>query len=85
LRRGHVNRREAIRGIIEDTNPEGKRSILNQQTDTLMAPPRGWHLHEKHVEIDGRFVSGSQFDFGLDLFPTWRAGSRAPAAHPSST
>ena len=33
-----------------------------------MVRPRGWHLHEKHLKVDGHFVSGSLFDFGLYFF-----------------
>jgi malate synthase len=65
---GQINLRDAIRGTIEFTSPEGKCYGLNRQIATLMTRPRGWHLHEKHVKIDGRFVSASLFDFGLYLF-----------------
>ncbi len=67
------NLRDAIRGDIEYTSPEGKRYALDKQTATLLVRPRGWHLHEKHLRIDGRFVSGSLFDFGLYLFHNARA------------
>jgi malate synthase len=65
---GQINLRDAVRGVIDYTSPEGKRYTLAKETATLLVRPRGWHLHEKHVKIDGQFVSGSLFDFGLFLF-----------------
>ena len=57
-----------MRGCIEYTSPEGKRYTLNKQRAVLMVRPRGWHLPEKHVTVDGQPVSGALFDFGLYLF-----------------
>jgi malate synthase len=57
-----------VKGTIEFTGPEGKAYRLKEETATLMVRPRGWHLPEKHVWVDGRPVSGSLFDFGLYLF-----------------
>jgi malate synthase len=65
---GQVNLRDAVRGTIEYTSPEGKTYRLNAKTATLIVRPRGWHLDEKHVRIGGRAVSASLFDFGLYLF-----------------
>ena len=65
---GHINLREAIAGTIAFTSPEGKPYKLNEQTVTLMLRPRGWHLDEKHVHVDGQPMSGSLFDFGLYFF-----------------
>jgi malate synthase len=70
---GQINLCDAVRGVIDYTSPEGKRYTLDKQTATLLVRPRGWHLHEKHVKIDGQFVSGSLFDFGLYLFHNARA------------
>jgi malate synthase len=70
---GQRNLSDAIRGTIDYTSPEGKRYQLGKQTAVLMVRPRGWHLHEKHVRVDGQFVSGSLFDFGLYLFHNARA------------
>jgi malate synthase len=70
---GQRNLHDAIRGTIEYTSPEGKPYRLGKQTSVLMVRPRGWHLHEKHVRVDGQFVSGSLFDFGLYLFHNARA------------
>ncbi len=70
---GQRNVRDAVRGVIAYTSPEGKRYQLEPKTATLLVRPRGWHLHEKHVQIDGQFVSGSLFDFGLFFFHNAKA------------
>jgi malate synthase len=65
---GHLNLRDAVRRRIEFTSPEGKHYKLNAKTAVLFVRPRGWHLPEKHVHVDGRPVSGGLFDFGLYAF-----------------
>ena len=65
---GQINLRDAIDRTIEFTSPEGKNYRLNDRTATLIVRPRGWHLVEKHVTLDGQPVSGSLFDFGLFFF-----------------
>ena len=65
---GQVNLRDAVAGTIEFTSPEGKRYALGKQTATLIVRPRGWHLDEKHVLVDGQPISASIFDFGLYFF-----------------
>ncbi len=65
---GHVNLRDAVRRAITFTSPDGKVYSLNEKTATLLVRPRGWHLPEKHVRVDGKPVSGSLFDFGLYFF-----------------
>jgi malate synthase len=65
---GQLNLRDAIRRSISFVSPEGKRYSLQEQVATLLVRPRGWHLPEKHVFIDGQQVSGGLFDFGLYLF-----------------
>jgi malate synthase len=66
---GQINLRDAIRRTISFENPEnGKSYKLNDKVATLLVRPRGWHLLEKHVEIDGEVVSGGLFDFGLYFF-----------------
>jgi malate synthase len=66
---GQIHLRDAVRGDIEHVNGEtGKVYRLNARTATLVVRPRGWHLDEKHVLIDGRPVSASIFDFALYLF-----------------
>jgi malate synthase len=62
---GQVNLSDAIRRTISYTSPEGKKYALKEKTATLICRPRGWHLEEKHVLVDGRPMSGSLFDFGL--------------------
>jgi malate synthase len=65
---GQINLRDAIRRIISFTSPEGKAYRLNEQTAVLLVRPRGWHLVEKHIRVDGTPVSGGLFDFGLYFF-----------------
>jgi malate synthase len=57
-----------VRGTIEYLNPEGKRYALNDQVATLLVRPRGWHLSEKHIRVDGQPISASLFDFALYVF-----------------
>jgi malate synthase len=66
--RGQINVRDAIRGTIEYTAPEGKRYQLNPRVAVLMMRPRGWHLLEKHLRVDGEQVPGAFVDFGLYVF-----------------
>ncbi len=70
---GQINLRDAILGKIDYTSPEGKEYRLHKHTATLLVRPRGWHLHEKHLNVDGKPVSGSLFDFGLYLFHNAKA------------
>jgi malate synthase len=65
---GQINLRDAVRGDITFTNPVGKFYELDKEIATLMLRPRGWHLEEKHLLVDGRPVSASLFDFGLFFF-----------------
>ena len=65
---GQINLRDAVRRTISFTSPEGKAYALKEDTATLMVRPRGWHLPEKHIQVDGRPISGSLFDFGLFFF-----------------
>jgi malate synthase len=65
---GQMNVRDAVNRTIEYTSPEGKAYRLNSKTATLLVRPRGWHLNEKHVLLEGRPISGSLFDFGLFFF-----------------
>jgi malate synthase len=62
---GQVNLVDAVERTISLTSPEGKEYRLADETATLVVRPRGWHLPEKHVLVDGKPVSGSLFDFGL--------------------
>lgn len=64
---GQVNLRDAVRGTI-DLEQNGKSYRLNDKVATLIVRPRGWHLDEKHVLVDGKRVSGGIFDFALFMF-----------------
>ena len=65
---GHLNLRDAIRRRIDYVSPEGKSYKLNDKVATLFVRPRGWHLPEKHVKVDGQIMSGGLFDFALYFF-----------------
>ena len=65
---GQVNLRDAVGGAVDFVSPEGKRYKLNEKTAALMVRPRGWHLLESHVHVDGDAVSGAIFDFALYFF-----------------
>jgi malate synthase len=65
---GHINLRDAINRTITFTSPEGKAYKLNDTVATLLVRPRGWHLVEKHMLVDGQPVSGGIFDFGVYFF-----------------
>ncbi len=64
---GQLNLRDAVRRTIA-FGANGKSYRLNERTAVLIPRPRGWHLVEKHMTVDGRPVSGSLFDFGLFFF-----------------
>jgi len=65
---GQRNLRDAIRRRIDYVSPEGKPYKLNDRTAVLFVRPRGWHLPEKHVLVDGAPMSGGLFDFALYFF-----------------
>src|SRR5581483_2783223 len=64
---GHINLRDAVRRTIELATP-AKTYRLEEKTATLLVRPRGWHLLEKHLLVDGKPVSASLFDFALYFF-----------------
>ncbi|WP_448003607.1 malate synthase A [Agromyces bauzanensis] len=68
------NLRDAARGTLAYTSPEGKAYALRGdiRRPTVVTRPRGWHLTEKHVLVDGVRASGSLVDFGLHVFHTAR-------------
>jgi len=69
LLEGHANLRDAVRRTIAYTDPTSQKSYkLNPTIAVLLVRPRGWHLPEKHVIVDGNVMSGSLFDFGLYFF-----------------
>ena len=59
---------DAVRRSLTFTGETGKRYELAGDLATLVVRPRGWHLPEKHLEVDGEPISASLFDFGLYLF-----------------
>jgi len=65
---GQINLRDAINRTIDFRSDDGKSYRLNERIATLLVRPRGWHLLEKHVLIDGEPVSGAIFDFALYFF-----------------
>jgi malate synthase len=67
---GQANLIDAVRREISFASPDGggKEYRLNDKVATLMVRPRGWHLEERHVLVDGAPVSASLFDFGLYFF-----------------
>lgn len=66
---GQQNLCDAVAGHIEYASPEGKRYALKPDSQTvLMVRPRGWHLDEKHVAVDGARLSGALFDFAVFAF-----------------
>ncbi len=78
---GQLNLRDAIDRRLDFSTPDGKRYALADELATIVVRPRGWHLPEKHVRVDGEPVSGSLFDFGLYLFHCagrLRAGGTGP-------
>ncbi|HZN56010.1 MAG TPA: malate synthase A [Candidatus Polarisedimenticolaceae bacterium] len=66
---GQANLVDAVRGTIAYDDPaSGKSYRLGPAPAVLMVRPRGWHLPERHVEVDGRPIPGALFDFGVFLF-----------------
>src|SRR5438093_7400809 len=65
---GQQNLIDAINGTISFKNPDGREYKLAEKTATLVVRPRGWHLVERHLVIDGAPISGAVFDFGLYVF-----------------
>jgi malate synthase len=65
---GQINLFDAVRRSITYTSPEGKQYALKAKTATIVARPRGWHMEEKHVRLDGRRISASLFDWGMFFF-----------------
>jgi len=70
---GQINLRDAVSRTIAFDNGAGRTYRLNDAPATLMVRPRGWHLHEKHVRIDGEPMIAALFDFGLYLMHNGRA------------
>ena len=65
---GQINLRDAIDGTITYTGSDDRHYELAPEPATLLVRPRGWHLPERHLLVDGEPVSGALFDFGLYFF-----------------
>ncbi|KAB2877624.1 MAG: malate synthase A [Pseudorhodoplanes sp.] len=71
---GQINLKDRWAGRLDFTDKaSGKRYALGQRPAVLVVRPRGWHLPEKHLTVDGRPISGALFDFGLYFFHNARA------------
>jgi malate synthase len=71
---GQINLRDAMARTISFVKPDGSKTYeLKDEVAQLFVRPRGWHLPEKHVLLDGEPVSGSLFDFALFFFHNARA------------
>ena len=78
LIRGQMNLRDRWSGVMEHRDPDtGKKYALVKNPAVLMVRPRGWHLPERHMTVDGEVVAGAFLDFGLYFFHNAR---RAMAA-----
>jgi malate synthase len=71
---GQLNLRDWAKGALSYQDPDsGKSYALKDKIATLIVRPRGWHLSEAHVHVDGHRMSGSLFDFGLYFFHNAKA------------
>lgn len=78
---GQLNLRDAVNGTIELSTPDGKHYRVGDHPAVLVVRPRGWHLPERHISVDGEPMSGALVDFGLFAFHnarTLRAQQRGP-------
>jgi malate synthase len=64
---GPLNLGDALAGTLDFTSPEGKEYKVRDLSTTIVVRPRGWHLPEKHISVDGEKTSGSLVDFALHL------------------
>jgi malate synthase len=65
---GQVNLRDYVDGTISYTSPEGKEYKLHETIATLIVRPRGWHLDEKHITLNGKPIAGAFMDFGVYFY-----------------
>lgn len=71
---GQANMQDYAKGKLAfDDEARGKSYRLNDETATMLVRPRGWHLEEAHVTVDGNPISASLFDFGLHIFHNGKA------------
>ena len=82
---GQANLYDAIRRQIDFTQEDGREYALVDDPATLLIRPRGWHLDERHVEVDGTPVAGGLFDFAPLLHPQRRGAAGARLGRRSST
>ena len=68
LMNGQINLKDAIRRTIDFEAENGKKYALQDETAVLIVRPRGWHLEEMHLTVNGKPMSASLVDFGLYLF-----------------
>jgi malate synthase len=65
---GHANLTDAIERRVDFTSDEGKEYRLGEKIATLVVRPRGWHLDERHLQLEGTPIAGAFMDFGLYFF-----------------
>ena len=71
---GQINLKDRWAGAIDFTDPDsGKRYAVGDKPAVLIVRPRGWHLPEAHLTVDGKPISGALFDFGLYVFHNAKA------------
>jgi malate synthase len=68
LSEGHVNLIDAIEGTISYRSPDGRDYRLGEELATLLVRPRGWHLWDRHLLVEGEPIAGALMDFGLFFF-----------------
>ncbi|MFB7664887.1 malate synthase A [Kitasatospora sp. NPDC056138] len=65
---GQLNLLDAVERRIDDTTQDGRRYRIGEHPATIVVRPRGWHLEERHLLVDGRPIAAALVDFGLYLF-----------------
>jgi len=70
---GQINMRDVINESIHYASPDGRLYKLNKETAVLFVRPRGWHMREKHVLLNGEPISAGLFDFGLYMYHNAKA------------
>ena len=70
---GQINLRDAVNGRLSYRSPEGKEYRVGANPAVLVIRPRGWHLPERHITVDGETIAGALVDFGLFAFHNARA------------
>jgi malate synthase len=78
---GQINLRDAVNGRLAHRSPEGKEYRVGANPAVLVVRPRGWHLPERHITVDGETIAGALVDFGLFVFHnahTLHASKRGP-------